>query len=55
MLVPTSTGRITHGYAVIDNRRDWHLIEFDDRLTGALEGKPAAAATNRGTGQGVES
>lgn len=38
VLVPTATGRITHGYAVIENRRDWHLISFDDRLTTALEG-----------------
>lgn len=38
-LVPVATGRITHGYAVIDNRRDWHLVSFDDRLTAALEGR----------------
>lgn len=48
VLVPTSTGRITHGYAVIDNRRDWHLVSFDDRLTRALEGAPAGSATGRG-------
>lgn len=37
-LVPTATGRITHGYAVIENRRDWHQVDFDDRLLGALNG-----------------
>ena len=31
-----ATGTITHGYAVIENRSDWHMIEFDDRLQGAL-------------------
>jgi acyl-CoA thioesterase FadM len=36
--VPTATGRITHGYAHIDNRRDWHLVTFDDRLSRALRG-----------------
>ncbi|GAA0373460.1 hypothetical protein NE235_35445 [Actinoallomurus spadix] len=36
-LVPTATGRITHGYAVIENRRDWSLVSFDDRMMGALE------------------
>ncbi|MEE6259657.1 acyl-CoA thioesterase family protein [Plantactinospora sonchi] len=39
LLVPVATGRITHGYAVIDNRRDWHLVPFDDRMNAALEGK----------------
>lgn len=37
-LVPTSTGRITHGYAHIDSRRDWSLTRFDDRLQRALHG-----------------
>jgi acyl-CoA thioesterase FadM len=36
-LVPTATGRITHGYALIESRRDWSLVSFDDRMTGALE------------------
>lgn len=35
----TATGRITHGYAVIDNRRDWSQIDFDDRLHDALRGR----------------
>lgn len=39
VLVPTATGRITHGWAVIENRRDWRLVEFDDRLMAALNGK----------------
>ncbi|MCX5415783.1 hypothetical protein [Streptomyces sp. NBC_00059] len=38
-LVPTSTGRITHGYAHIDSRRDWGLVRFDERLQRALRGK----------------
>jgi acyl-CoA thioesterase FadM len=37
-LVPTATGHITHGWAVIENRRDWRLVAFDDRLTDALTG-----------------
>jgi acyl-CoA thioesterase FadM len=40
-LVPTATGRITHGYARIEGRGDWGLVSFDDRLTGALSGTPA--------------
>lgn len=44
MLVPTSTGKITHGWAVIENRRDWSLVRFDDRLTDALTGKAGAIA-----------
>ncbi len=31
MLVHTATGQITHGYAEILNRRDWALINFDER------------------------
>lgn len=38
-LVKTATGRITHGYAVIENRRDWSQVDFDDRLLNALAGK----------------
>lgn len=34
--VPTATGRITHGYAVIENRRDWSLVDFDARMSAAL-------------------
>ncbi|MGW7367827.1 acyl-CoA thioesterase [Streptomyces sp. NPDC054841] len=40
-LIQTSTGRITHGYAVIENRRDWSLVPFDDRMNAALEGRAA--------------
>jgi acyl-CoA thioesterase FadM len=34
----TATGTITHGYAMIENRRDWRLIKFDDRVLRALRG-----------------
>lgn len=37
-LLQTATGRITHGYAVIENRRDWSLVDFDDRMLTALAG-----------------
>jgi acyl-CoA thioesterase FadM len=40
-LVKTATGRITHGYAVIENRRDWSLVEFDEPVLRALR-SPAA-------------
>ncbi|GAA1930497.1 hypothetical protein GCM10009716_42440 [Streptomyces sodiiphilus] len=43
MLVPAATGTITHGWAVIENRRDWSLVDFDDRLVNALSGKPGKA------------
>jgi hypothetical protein len=36
--VPTATGSITHGYALIENRRDWHLVDFDERMLAALAG-----------------
>jgi hypothetical protein len=36
--VPTATGRITHGYAVIDSRRDWSVVNLDDRMLTALRG-----------------
>ncbi|MFE9402646.1 hypothetical protein ACFYNY_12785 [Streptomyces sp. NPDC006530] len=48
VLVPTTTGRITHGWAVIENRRDWSLVNFDDRLLNALNGKPGQTS-GRGT------
>ncbi|MET1071626.1 MAG: thioesterase family protein, partial [Umezawaea sp.] len=48
VLVPTATGRITHGWAVIENRKDWSLVNFDDRLTDALTGK-AGVISGRGT------
>lgn len=36
-LVQTARGRITHGYAVIQDRGDWRLVNFDDRLLRALK------------------
>ncbi|CAM3751533.1 phosphopantetheine-binding protein [Kibdelosporangium persicum] len=39
VLVRTSTGRITHGYAIIENRRDWRLASFDTTMVAALSGK----------------
>jgi acyl-CoA thioesterase FadM len=46
-LVPTATGRITHGYAEIRNRRDWRLVEFDPPTVAALR---TGLATPRGDG-----
>jgi acyl-CoA thioesterase FadM len=46
-LVPTATGRITHGYAEIRNRRDWRLVEFDPPTAVALR---KGLATKRGDG-----
>ncbi|MEU4897848.1 thioesterase family protein [Streptomyces sp. NPDC044780] len=40
-LALTATGRITHGYAEIENRRDWRLVPFDRRVLDALGGKPS--------------
>ncbi|WP_431782935.1 hypothetical protein [Streptomyces chumphonensis] len=40
-LVQTETGRITHGYAVIENRKDWSLVNFDERVVNAFKGGPA--------------
>lgn len=37
-LVKTATGRIVHGYAVIENRRDWSLVNFDQRVLDAING-----------------
>lgn len=37
-LVHTATGRITHGYAVIEDRRNWSLVNFDDETVRALNG-----------------
>lgn len=34
--VPTATASITHGYALIGSRRDWGVVDFDDRLRNAL-------------------
>ncbi|MCJ1680074.1 hypothetical protein MTF65_22575 [Streptomyces sp. APSN-46.1] len=41
-LVQTATGHITHGYALIENRRDWSLVSFDERVLKAFNGAPAA-------------
>ncbi|GAA4548819.1 hypothetical protein [Amycolatopsis samaneae] len=38
--VPTATGSITHGYALIGTRRDWAVVGFDDRLLAALSQTP---------------
>ncbi|MGW5449536.1 hypothetical protein [Streptomyces asiaticus] len=38
-LTLTATGRIIHGYAVIDNRSDWRLVSFDRRVLDALGGE----------------
>ncbi|MEU2024112.1 hypothetical protein ABZ565_18430 [Streptomyces sp. NPDC016469] len=37
-LVKTATGRIVHGYAVIENRRDWSLVSLDRRVVDAING-----------------
>ncbi len=39
-LVHTATGHITHGYAVVDSRRDWSLVTFDAEVLAALRGEP---------------
>ena len=41
-LLQTATGRITHGYALILDRRDWEVVPFDDRTMAALRGGPVA-------------
>jgi len=51
LLVPTATGHITHGWAVIENRRDWSLVTFDDRLTGAIT-DPSTSAAGATVGRG---
>lgn len=38
-LLRTAAGRITHGYAAIESRRDFGVVEFDDRLLTALRGE----------------
>jgi acyl-CoA thioesterase FadM len=38
-LLHTATGRITHGYAEVLDRRDWKLVPFDSRTTAALRGE----------------
>jgi len=43
-MVHTATGTITHGYAVIENRREWRLVAFDDQVMAALSGAGSGAA-----------
>jgi acyl-CoA thioesterase FadM len=38
-LIHCATGKITHGYAKILNRRDWALVNFDAEVIAALNGK----------------
>lgn len=40
-LVHTATGTITHGYAVFHDRKDWRLVNFDERVLTALRGRAA--------------
>jgi acyl-CoA thioesterase FadM len=47
-LVQVATGKITHGYAVIENRRDWSQVDFDDRLAKALTDGGTGALRGRG-------
>lgn len=42
-LVHTATGHITHGYAVVENRRDWSLVRFDAEVVAAIRGDGRAA------------
>ncbi len=37
-LVHTATGHITHGYAVVNSRRDWSLVQFDAEVVAAIRG-----------------
>ncbi|KJS54221.1 hypothetical protein [Streptomyces rubellomurinus] len=41
-LVKAATGSIVHGYAVIGNRRDWSLVNFDQRVLDAINGVQSA-------------
>lgn len=50
-LLPTATGRITHGYAQITSRSEWSLVDFDDWLVKALSAAPAGVVAGRGTGR----
>lgn len=47
--VRTATGTITHGYAVIQNRRDWKLVGFDAPVLDAFHGRGAARQNFVGT------
>lgn len=44
-LIQTATGRITHGYALIVNRRDWRVVPFDQETIAALRGEPAGGGS----------
>lgn len=37
-MLHTATGKITHGYAEILNRRDWQLVNFDEAVLAGLRG-----------------
>jgi acyl-CoA thioesterase FadM len=47
-LVHTSVGHITHGYAIIDDRKGWRLVELDEPVVQALKGPGAAMAATPG-------
>lgn len=36
-LIRTATGRITHGYARINSRKDWSLVAFDDETLQKIQ------------------
>lgn len=38
-LIKTATGKITHGYAKIQDRKEWRLVNFDERTIDALNNK----------------
>ncbi|MBB1252752.1 hypothetical protein H3146_05145 [Streptomyces sp. OF3] len=46
-LLRTATGTIVHGYAVIRNRRDWSLENFDQRVLDAVNGDGIKGAAPR--------
>jgi hypothetical protein len=47
-LVHTAVGHITHGYAVIEDRKDWRLVELDEPVVEALKGRGAPTAATSG-------
>ena len=42
-LVQTATGTVTHGYASIEDRTTWGLVDFDVRVHQALRGPGVSA------------
>jgi acyl-CoA thioesterase FadM len=50
--VQTATGRITHGYATVLNRRDWAVVPFDERTMAALHGAADGRAASHGAPAG---